>query len=53
MTSKLIKLLIDDGGATLVEYGILVLLIAVSSIFVLTTLGPKVAGLFAPLAPAL
>lgn len=36
----------DDSGATMVEYSILVLLIAAVSIGVITTLGQSTRGLF-------
>jgi pilus assembly protein Flp/PilA len=36
----------DDRGASLVEYGLLIALIAVASIGVLTLLGPAIADMF-------
>lgn len=53
MISNLIGVLADDDGATLVEYGVILLLIAVASMAVLKAFGPKVAGLFAPVVPSL
>ena len=43
----------DDRGATLVEYGLLVALIAVVCIPVLLLLGPAIAGLFTTVLGAL
>ncbi len=42
----LIALLSDDEGATMVEYGIMVALIAAVCIAVVTTLGTKVSSAF-------
>ena len=42
MLSNLLGLLRDDQGATMVEYGIMVALIAAVCIAVVTTLGGKV-----------
>lgn len=36
----------DERGATMIEYGLLVALIAVASIPVLVVLGPRIAALF-------
>ncbi|WP_394247958.1 Flp family type IVb pilin [Arthrobacter pityocampae] len=36
----------DEKGATMVEYGLMVALIAVVVVAALLTLGPKIAGLF-------
>jgi pilus assembly protein Flp/PilA len=36
----------DERGATMIEYGLLVALIAVASIPVLVILGPRIAALF-------
>jgi pilus assembly protein Flp/PilA len=36
----------DDRGATLVEYGLLVFLIAVACVIAITTLGTTLSGLF-------
>jgi len=46
MYNNLINVLRDEEGATLVEYGLLVSLIAVASIAILKTLGPKISGMF-------
>ncbi|MBC5828991.1 MAG: Flp family type IVb pilin [Candidatus Eremiobacteraeota bacterium] len=46
MKTSLITLVRDDSGATLVEYGLLLALIAVVSIAVLTTLGGKIKTMF-------
>jgi pilus assembly protein Flp/PilA len=43
----------DDEGATAVEYGLLVGLIAVALITVLLLLGPKLAGLFTKVVTAI
>jgi len=42
----LTSLLTDESGATMVEYGIMVALIAAVSILVITTLGSKVSNAF-------
>ncbi len=42
----------DDKGATLVEYGLLVGLIAIVSIAVITTLGTSIKGIFETIATA-
>lgn len=39
-------LIADESGATMVEYGIMVALIAAVSILVITTLGSKVSNAF-------
>ncbi len=39
------RLLTDDDGATLVEYGLLITLIALVCIAVVTTLGTNISGL--------
>ena len=36
----------DESGATAIEYGLIAALIAVAIVAVLTTLGPKLAGVF-------
>jgi pilus assembly protein Flp/PilA len=43
----------DDRGATLVEYGLLLGLIAVVAIPALLILGPQIAGLFTAVSAAL
>ena len=40
------RLMRDEGGATAIEYGLIAALIAVAIVAVLTTLGPKLAGVF-------
>lgn len=37
----------DESGATAIEYGLIAALIAVAIVAVLTTLGPKLASVFA------
>jgi len=44
--TKLNTFLKDDSGATMVEYGIMVALIAVVSIAVITTLGTSIRDMF-------
>jgi Flp pilus assembly pilin Flp len=46
------KLAGHDGGATLVEYSLVVMLIAAVAIVVLTAIGKDVAGIFSGIAPA-
>ncbi len=46
MFKVLANVLRDDEGATMVEYGIMVALIAAVCIGVITTLGTKVSGAF-------
>ena len=46
MFNALRNVLRDDEGATMVEYGIMVALIAAICITVVTTLGQKVSGAF-------
>ncbi len=46
MIKALRSMLRDDAGATMVEYGILVALIAAVCIVVITTLGTKVQSVF-------
>ncbi len=43
----------DDRGATLVEYSLVVMLIAAVAILVLTAIGKDVAGIFSGILPAL
>ncbi|MDP9024214.1 MAG: Flp family type IVb pilin [Candidatus Eremiobacteraeota bacterium] len=40
------NLLKDDNGATLVEYGIIVALVAVAALAAITLLGSNITGLF-------
>jgi pilus assembly protein Flp/PilA len=46
MFTNIKRLLKDDEGATLVEYGLLVALIAAACIVVVTTLGQKIVAVF-------
>lgn len=46
MLRNITTLLNDDSGATLVEYGLLLALIAVAAIVALTLLGGKISALF-------
>jgi pilus assembly protein Flp/PilA len=46
MIKKLISFFKDEEGASMVEYGLLVALIAVAVIGTLTTLGTDISGLF-------
>ncbi len=47
------KLADNECGATLVEYSLVVMLIAAVSIIVLTAIGKDVAGIFSGVLPAL
>ena len=47
------KLADNECGATLVEYSLVVMLIAAVSIIVLTAIGKDVAGIFSGILPAL
>lgn len=42
----MLKLLRDESGQTMVEYGLLVALISIAVIGVLILLGPRIAGFF-------
>ena len=46
MTTPFLDMLKDDEGATLVEYGLVVSLIAVAAIVAIGTLGNKVSDTF-------
>jgi pilus assembly protein Flp/PilA len=46
VTTSFLAMLKDDEGATLVEYGLVVSLIAVAAIVAITTLGGKVSDTF-------
>ncbi len=46
MTPSIKNILMDDSGAALVEYGLLVMLIAAICVGVVTTLGQKVSNAF-------
>ena len=47
------RFLRDDSGATAIEYGLIAALIAVAIVAILTTLGPKLAGVFTKVETAL
>ena len=51
MSSVLRELAADESGATLVEYGLVVGLIAGAAIIVLTALGKGVTGIFSGILP--
>lgn len=42
----LMRLLKDESGQTMVEYGLLIALISIAVIAVLVLLGPRIAGFF-------
>jgi pilus assembly protein Flp/PilA len=44
--NTLVRLFKDDEGATMVEYAIMIALIAIVSIGIITTLGQTVSGVF-------
>jgi pilus assembly protein Flp/PilA len=46
MKTALVNLVRDDSGATLVEYGLIVSLIAIACIVAITALGGKISALF-------
>lgn len=46
MFTNLINVLRDDEGATLVEYGLLVALVAAVCVGVVSTMGTKIQGAF-------
>lgn len=46
MKTALVNLVRDDSGATLVEYGLIVSLIAIACIAAITLLGGKISTLF-------
>ncbi len=46
MKTSIMTLVRDDSGATLVEYGLLLALIAVVSIAILTALGSRIKTMF-------
>lgn len=50
MTQQFIAMLKDDEGATLVEYGLVVSLIAVAAITAISLLGQNVNGIFSTIA---
>ena len=43
---NMIRFVKNENGATAIEYGLLASLIAVAIVAVLTTLGPKLSGVF-------
>ena len=53
MLKTIRKLAGNERGATLVEYSLVVMLIAAVAIVVLTAIGKDVAGIFSGIAPAL
>ena len=53
MFKHLRKLAGDDDGATLVEYSLVVMLIAAVAIVILAAIGKDVAGIFSGILPAL
>ena len=53
MLKRLQNLAVDECGATLVEYSLVVMLIAAVAIVVLTAIGKDVAGIFSGILPAL
>ena len=46
MSKFVTRFLKNESGATAIEYGLIAALIAVAIVAVLTTLGPKLAGVF-------
>ncbi len=46
MISAVKNLVKDDSGATLVEYGLLLALVAIAAVAAMSTLGGKVSSLF-------
>lgn len=53
MKTSLMTLVRDDSGATLVEYGLLLALIAVVSIAILTTMGKQIKTMFTNVSSAI
>ena len=53
MSKPIGKLAANECGATLVEYSLVVMLIAAVAIIVLTAIGKDVAGIFTGILPAL
>ncbi|OGX06376.1 MAG: hypothetical protein A3G87_01895 [Omnitrophica bacterium RIFCSPLOWO2_12_FULL_50_11] len=49
----LTRLLRDENGQTMVEYGLLIALISIAVIAVLVVLGPRIAGFFTAVDSAL
>lgn len=46
MMNTIVRLVRDEEGQTMVEYGLLVALISIAAIAVLILLGPNIAGFF-------
>lgn len=46
LARSVLRFLLDDDGATAIEYGLIAALIVAAIVGVLVTLGPKVANLF-------
>jgi pilus assembly protein Flp/PilA len=53
MKNLLVRLLREDEGQDLIEYGLLVGVITIGAIAAITTIGPTVAGYFTSLNAAL
>ena len=53
MKNVMKKFFKNESGATAIEYGLIAALIAVAIVAVLTTLGPKLAGVFTKVETAL
>jgi Flp pilus assembly pilin Flp len=53
VSNRIRRLADDERGATLVEYSLVVMLIAAVAIVVLTAIGKDVAGIFSGILPAL
>jgi pilus assembly protein Flp/PilA len=49
MKSLLLRLLREDSGQDLIEYGLLVGVITIGAITAITTVGPRIAGYFTTL----
>lgn len=43
---NLVRLIRDEDGQTMVEYGLLIAFIAIATLVVLMVLGPRIAGYF-------
>lgn len=53
MSGYVKRFLADEGGATAIEYGLIVALIAVALVTALSALGGKLAGVFGDVSDAL
>ncbi len=53
MLTCLTNFIHSEDGATMVEYGLMVAFIALVCVGAVTTIGPKVNGMFAGVAPGL